>query len=132
MVRERAKSFRDLIVWQKAHGFVLSVYRTTNSFPRDEFYGITSQLRRAAVSIPANIAEGFKKTGRADKCRFMNISQGSIEECRYYLVLACDLGYADTSSLMGQLEEVSRLLDAYMKAIVRGRSQETGVRIEGG
>jgi len=117
MVREAAKTFQDLIVWQKAHRFVLDVYKTTKSFPREEIYGLTSQLRRAAVSIPANIAEGFKKMGKADKCRFMNIAQGSLEECRYYLILAGDLGYADMRDLALQLEEVSKILNAYAKAI---------------
>ena len=83
MARNPAKTFEDLVVWQKPHEFVLTVYRFIESFPKSELYGLTSQLRRAAVSIAANIAEGFKKTGRIDKPRFMNISQGSIEECRY-------------------------------------------------
>ena len=86
-----AKTFEDLIVWQKAHQFVLSIYQFTESFPKKETYGLTSQFRRAAISIPSNIAEGFKKKGRADKVRFMNIAQGSIEECRYYLILSRDL-----------------------------------------
>ena len=90
-----ARKFRDLIVWRKAHEFVLSVYRYTRKFPKEEIYGLTSQFRRAAVSIPANIAEGFKKRSRSDKARFMNISQGSLEECRYYLILAQDLEYGD-------------------------------------
>ena len=76
MERERAKTFQDLVVWQKAHEFVLSVYSLSRSFPKEEIYGLTSQFRRAAVSIPANIAEGFKKSGKPDKCRFMNIAQG--------------------------------------------------------
>ncbi|HUK83420.1 MAG TPA: four helix bundle protein [Verrucomicrobiae bacterium] len=118
MERQPAKSFQDLIVWQKAHQFVLSVYRFTDGFPKTETYGMTSQLRRAAVSIPANIAEGFKKSGRADKGRFMNIAQGSIEECRYYLILAKDLGYGDNATLMPQLEEVSKLLESYASAIL--------------
>jgi four helix bundle protein len=118
MERKPAKSFEDLIVWQKAHQFVLGIYRLTDNFPKTETYGLTSQLRRAAVSIPANIAEGFKKSGRADKVRFMNIAQGSVEECRYYLILAKDLGYGDTQMLMPQLEEVSKLLEAYASAIL--------------
>jgi four helix bundle protein len=115
---ERAKTFQGLIVWQKAHQLVLSVYALTRHFPKEEIYGLSSQMRRAAVSIPANIAEGFKKTGRPDKCRFMNIAQGSVEECRYYLILSKDLEYADTSRLMGQLEEVSKLLSGYSKSIL--------------
>ena len=117
-----AKTFQDLIVWRKAHRFVLSVYQATEHFPRKEIYGLTSQFRRAAVSIPANIAEGFRKTGRPDKYRYMNIAQGSVEECRYYLILANDLGYLGETKLMGQLEEVSKLLDAYSKAILNSDS----------
>ena len=113
-----AKHFEQLIVWQKAHQFVLGVYRLTENFPRTEIYGLTSQLRRAAVSIPANIAEGFKKRGRADKVRFLNIAQGSLEECRYYLILAKDLNYGDTGKLQPQLEETSKLLEAYTAKIL--------------
>jgi len=121
MNRVPAKSFQDLIVWQKAHQFVLDVYRLTEKFPRSEIYGLTAQLRRAAVSVPANIAEGFKKRGKADKARLMNIAQGSLEECRYYLILAHDLHYGDTTTLQIQLEEVSKLLEAYITAILDSR-----------
>jgi four helix bundle protein len=115
--RAPARTFEDLIVWQKAHAWVLAIYRFSAAFPSRETYGLTSQFRRAAVSIPANIAEGFKKIGVADKRRFMNIAQGSLEESRYYLILARDLGYGDSRQLMIALEEVSRLLDAYARAI---------------
>ena len=118
MDREAAKNFQDLIVWQKAHRFVLAVYRFSDNFPQKEVYGLTSQFRRAAVSIPANIAEGFKKTGRSDKARFMNIAQGSIEECRYYLILARDLNYGVQPELLSQLDEVSRLLAKYHDMIL--------------
>jgi four helix bundle protein len=117
MQRQPARNFQDLIVWQKAHQFVLSVYRLSKGFPREEVYGLTSQLRRAAISVPANIAEGFKKKGRLDKVRFMNIAQGSLEECRYYLILNNDLEYANTMKLMLQLEEVSKLLFRYSAAV---------------
>lgn len=116
--REAAKTFQDLIVWRQAHAFVLEVYRLTESFPQREIYGLSHQMRRAAVSIPANIAEGFRKRGAADKTRFLNIAEGSLEECRYYLILAKDLDYGDTAKLTGLLEEVSRLLNAYIKAIL--------------
>ncbi len=115
--RAPARTFEDLIVWQKAHAWVLATYRFSEAFPSKEVYALTSQLRRAAISVPANIAEGFKKSGVADKRRFMNIAQGSLEECRYYLILARDLGYGDFTELMPQLEEVSRLLNAYARAI---------------
>jgi four helix bundle protein len=117
-VRPPAKSFEDLIVWQKAHQFVLAIYRFSESFPKSELYGLTSQLRRAAVSVPANIAEGFKKKGKPDKARFMNISEGSLEECRYYLILAKDLNFGSSLELTTLLEEVSKLLQAYITAIL--------------
>jgi four helix bundle protein len=102
IVKDRgpAQTFRDLVLWQKAHQFVLAICGFTSSFPRHEHYGLSIQKRRAAVSIPANIAEGFRKRGRADKARFMNLAEGSIEECRYYLILAKDPGYGDTDQQM--------------------------------
>jgi len=118
MKRPPAKNFQDLVVWQKAHQLVLSVYRESRSYPSHELYGLTSQVRRACVSIPANIAEGFKKRTKPDKARFLNIAQGSLEECRYYLILAKDLDYGDTSQQMTQLEEVSKLLEGYVSAIL--------------
>lgn len=122
MKREPAKEFRDLIVWQKAHKFVFSVYRHSESFPKNELYGLTSQIRRAAVSVPANITEGFKKKTLPDKARYMNIAQGSLEECRYYLILTKDLDYRDTSNINRQLEEVSKLLEAYLSSILNSSS----------
>jgi four helix bundle protein len=95
-----ARTFEDVEVWRKAHAWVLGVYRLTESFPKQELFGLTSQLRRAAISVPANLAEGFKKRGLSDKIRFYNIAQSSLEECRYYLILARDLNYGDTHALM--------------------------------
>ena len=111
-----AKTFKDLVVWQKAHRFVLTTYSLTASFPSSEVYCLTSQVRRAAISIPANIAEGFKKRGLSDKLRFLNIAQGSLEECRYYIILVEDLGYAETADMESLLEEISKLLFAYASA----------------
>jgi four helix bundle protein len=122
MEREPAKTFRDLIIWQRAHQFVLGVYRLTAGFPKHELFGLTSQLRRAAVSIAANIAEGFKRRGRGDKVRFLNIAQASLEECRYYLLLVADLRYADTDSAMVLLEETSRCLESYVHRILNSDS----------
>ncbi|MGK2907024.1 MAG: four helix bundle protein [Desulfuromonadales bacterium] len=115
-----AKRFEDLNVWKKAHNLVLAVYRLSMDFPATERYGLTSQLRRSMVSVPANIAEGFKKRGRADKFRYMNIAQGSLEESRYYLILAQDLGYGDTRQLRCCADEVGRLLSSYAEAIKSG------------
>ena len=113
-------SFKDLIVWQKAHAFVLLVYNISYKFPNIERFGLCSQFHRAAVSIPANIAEGYRKLSKADKLRFINISQGSLEECRYYVILSKDLAYISTDEykqLNGLIEDVSRLLNAYGRKI---------------
>ena len=112
--------FQDLEVWQRAHRLVLDVYRATGGFPGDERYGLTSQLRRAAVSVPANIAEGFKRRGQAEKVRFYNISEASLEEVKYYFILAKDLGYiTDKEPLMAQAETVSRMLYRLIESIKR-------------
>jgi four helix bundle protein len=108
----KAKCFTDLFVWQKAHQFVQKIYLLTEQFPKTEQYGLTSQLRRAAVSIPANIAEGFGRNTLKDKLRFLTISKGSLEECRYYLILANDINYAQTEDVLEQLEEVSKILSS--------------------
>ena len=117
-----ARNFRDLIGWQRAHEFVLAIYRLTKAFPREETYGLSSQMRRAAVSIAANIAEGFVKRGKADKARFLNVAEGSIEESRYYLLLTQDLGYGDTDPLMASWEEGSRWVNSYRRAILTSGS----------
>ena len=114
-------SFENVLAWQKAHSFVLLTYRVTRHFPEDEKFGLTSQFRRAAVSIEANIAEGYKKLSKADKLRFFNISQGSLEECRDYHILSRDLGYLHTDEfeqLHQSIEETSKFLNSYCKAIV--------------
>lgn len=120
MAKERtpAKTFQDLLVWQKAHQLVLMIYKFTEHFPKSETYGLALQMRRAAVSISANIAEGFRRRGKADKVRFLNTSEASLEESRYYLILSNDLGYGETGMILDSLEEVSRLLNAYSKAIL--------------
>jgi four helix bundle protein len=111
------------MAWQMADSFVLLICKAMGHFPKDEQYGLTSQLRRAAVSIPANIAEGYPKVSKQELLRFLAIAKGSLEECRYYLILAHDLMYLKTDRLMNQLEEVSRLLTAYLTGIRRNRKQ---------
>ena len=117
MEKKTAKTFQDLIVWQKAHSFVLKAYSFSRTFPREEMFGLTAQFRRAAISITANIAEGFKKRSNKDKARFYNIVQGSIEECRYYLILSDDIGYGSNPALYALLEETSKLLESYVASI---------------
>src|SRR5207247_8734440 len=98
-MRPMARSFEDLLVWKRSHEFVLGIYKVTTSFPKHETYGLVSQMRRAAVSIPANIAEGLKKRGKRNKARVWNIAQGSLEERRYYFILPRDLSYANEETL---------------------------------
>ena len=117
MEKKSTKSFTDLIVGQKAHQFVLSVYKLTKEFPKEEVYGLTSQFRRAAVSIAANIAESYKKWSDKEKSRFLNIAHSSLEECRYYLILSNDLSYCKVTVENELLEEISKLLFSYNKAI---------------
>jgi len=117
---ERLQRFEDLEVWKKAHRLVMDVYRVTAGFPAAERFGLVSQMRRAAVSVPANVAEGFKKRGIRDKVNFYNIAQGSLEELRYYLILSSDLGYLkDAKAMKGKLDEVARMLHALAAAISR-------------
>ena len=115
-----AFSFKDIIAWQKGYEFVLLTYKVTRQFPDFEKYGLSSQFQRAAGSIIANIAEGYKKLSKADKLRFMNISQGSLEECRCYIMLSKDLGYIsedEFQSLTFSIDGASFYLNAYCKAI---------------
>ena len=117
---QMTQSFKDIVAWQKAHAFVIQVYQACALFPAHERYGLCSQFERAAVSIAANIAEGYRKDGIADKLRFLNISQGSLEECRYYILLSYDLSYIDSdryNNMNQSIEEVSRLLNAYYRGI---------------
>ena len=122
------QTFQNILAWQKAYDFVLDVYKYTKSFPESEKYGLISQFQRAAVSIIANIAEGYKKIGKADKLRFMNISQGSLEECRCYVILSRDLEYIDNdvyNILYSKIEEVSKLLNGYCKAMLNSNFSNT-------
>ena len=116
--------FTDLAVWRRSHTFVLDIYRLTATFPPAERFGLTSQLRRAALSVPTNIAEGSKPQGRQDYARFLNIAEGSLAEAQYLLMVGRDLGYISTRSAEGSLEhaaEIARMLDGLRKK-VEGRS----------
>jgi four helix bundle protein len=114
VVEEGARNFNDLIVWQKAHKLVLEIYKMTKGFPKEESFGLTSQIRRAAVSVPANIAEGFKRVGKADKLRFYNIAHASLTEVRYFLILSRDLEYGNSVSIVNLSEEISKILEIYI------------------
>jgi four helix bundle protein len=116
------QKFQQLIVWQKAHQFVLLVYQYAKGFPKDELYVLTSQFKRAAISVAANISEGYKKKSKADKARIFNIAQGSLEECQYYLILAQDLEYGDNTNLRNLLDEVAMMLESYIQKILSSNS----------
>jgi len=116
-MRESAKTFRDLIVWQKAHQFVLTTYVFSRGFPKEEIYCLTSQFRKAATSIAANVAEGFKKKSKSNKLRFYNIAEGSLSECQYYCLLAQDLNYGNSGQLLSLSYEVEKLLISYCESI---------------
>ena len=113
--------FQRVIAWQKAHEFVLLVYKVSKQFPEDKRFGLTSQLRRAAVSIEANIAEGYRKLSKPDKLRFLNIAQGSLEECRDYHILIKDLNYINNDEFEEMRLSIlmaSKFLNAYCEGII--------------
>lgn len=112
------KSFTEIKAWQKAHELVIFVYNLTNNYPKTETYNLTSQTRRSAVSIPSNLAEGFKRTSRNDSVHFYNIAEGSLEELKYQLLLARDLRYIDDQSyknVYDLCQEVGRLINGWIK-----------------
>jgi four helix bundle protein len=114
------KDFRSLLVWDKSHQLTLQVYRATGTFPRAELYGMTSQIRRACASIPANIAEGCGRSGDRELARFCQIALGSASELEYHLLLAHDLGYlpdATYQTLAEQTQEVKRMLTGFIKRL---------------
>jgi four helix bundle protein len=114
----KIEKFEDLKVWEKAHELVLKTYRITKDFPNEERFCLVPQMRRAAVSIAANIAEGFKKRTLKDKANFHNISQGSLEELRYYLILSMDLGYLqDNKDFQNLFEGIGRMLYGLIRSL---------------
>ena len=117
-------TFQSILAWQKAHEFTKLVYEITKDFPEDEKYGMISQFRRAAVSIGANIAEGYKKLGKADKLRFLNIAEGSMAECMNYIILSRDLDFINDSQyerLKEAIENAGKLLTAYCNGIINNK-----------
>lgn len=119
--------FESVLAWQKAHQFVLLVYKISRGFPEDEKFGLTSQFRRAAISIEANIAEGYKKLSKADKLRFFNIAQGSLEECRDYILLSRDLEYI-TMNQFGELHESIENTSVFLNSYCKGVINNSGIK----
>ncbi len=115
------RDFKELQVWQKSHRLVIEIYRITNVFPSDERFGLVSQIRRSAASVPANIAEGCGRNGDRDFVRFMGIAAGSASETQYHLLLARDLGFLGENEYVEidrQVKEVKRMLYAFMKKLI--------------
>ena len=126
------RNYRDLKVWEKAHGLTLSVYRVTRRFPSDERFGLTSQIRRSASSIPANLAEGCGRRSGGEMSRFIQIAMGSGAELSYHLLLSRDLGFLsqeDFSSLAGELDEILRMLSA-LSVRLKSSSQSGILRLK--
>ncbi len=124
----RSRCFQDMQVWKKAHAWVVAIYRFTEKWPRHETYGLTSQLRRAAASVPLNLVEGFRRRTKGDKVRYYNVAQAPLDESEYCLILARDLNYGDPRGLLASAEEIARMLDAYTKSMLRPFEYRVPVR----
>ncbi len=114
------QNFRDLKVWRKAHALALSIYKATETFPAGERFGLTTQMRRAAASVPSNIAEGCGRSGKRDMARFLDVAFGSASEIEYLLLLAADLGLLPTAiydALLAETEDVKRMLTALIARV---------------
>lgn len=114
------RDFRKIQVWERAHQFALQVYKITSSLPKEELYGSTSQMRRAAMSIPSNIAEGCGRDTQTELARFIHIASGSASELEYQLILAHDLGYIRDElypNLNAEINEIKRMLVGFEKAV---------------
>ena len=119
------RDFKQIHVWQKAHRFVLDVYRHTQAFPPEERFGLTAQLRRAAASIPSNIAEGAGRNGERDFARFLGIAAGSASEAEYQILLARDLRYLAVEShtaLDAQINKIKKMLNSFMQTLAKANS----------
>ena len=118
------RDFKGLKAWEKAHHLSLAIYEVTRAFPREELYGLTSQIRRACVSIPGNIAEGCGRSGDAELGRFLHIAMGSASELEYYLLLARDLGFlklTDVDRIVGEIVEIKRMLASLIQKLKADR-----------
>jgi four helix bundle protein len=125
------RNYRDLMVWEKAHKLTLAIYKETNAFPKEERFGLTSQVRRACSSIPANLAEGCGRRSDGEMGRFVQIAMGSGAELSYHLLLCRDLGFlgvAEFSTLSADLDEVMKMLSA-LSARVRGTTRLGGLEL---
>jgi four helix bundle protein len=124
------KNFKELVVWQKAHRMTLDVYSATRGFPKEELYGLTSQIRRSAASVGANIAEGSGRRSNNEICRFLQIARGSASETEYHILLAYDLKLLreeDFRRLSHQADELQRMLTALIQSFHRAPAEPSEV-----
>lgn len=118
-IMSKIKTFQELKVWQKSHEMVLLIYKTSEKFPKSELFGITSQISRSAAAVSANIVEGFRRSSLKDSLHFYNIAEASLEECKYHLLLARDLGFFDMkvyAEVFNLTEETGRLLTRWIQS----------------
>lgn len=124
---DKSKSFKDLIMWQKSHQYVLKVYRNTEKFPTHEQYNLTSQFRRAAASIALNIVEGYRRISKVEKLRFFNMSQTSLDETHYCIILSKDLNYISENQyneLIISMDDANKAINAYCYKLVQDIKNE--------
>lgn len=120
MINNKITSFTDLIAWKRVRALIVEIYRITKKFPKEEFFGLTSQIRRAVISISANLAEGFSRRTNKDKIQFYYVSLGSLSELQNYLIIAYDLGYLNKNTfddLIKKATEISRLINGLIKSL---------------
>jgi len=113
----RINSYKDLVVWQKAHQLAMTIYKLSVDLPQDEQSGLAQQIKTAAVDVASNIVKGYKRYGKQEKLDILNTAQSSLENLKYLLLLITDLGYADTSEEEMDADEVSRILNGFLKSI---------------
>jgi len=119
-IQKFRKDFKEILIWQRSHQFTLDIYKISVTFPPEEKFGLTSQIRRASYSIPTNIAEGCGRNTEADMCRFFIIAMGSASELEYQLLLVKDLGYLPSSAynlLLNELIEIKKMLNAFIQKL---------------
>ena len=124
-VSQTARNFRELLVWQKAHALAVATYRATASFPAQELYGLTSQIRRSSASIPSNIAEGCGRGSSVELARYFQIARGSASELEYQILLAHDLQFLspiDFQVISSEVVDIQKMLTSYRQKLLNGKS----------